>query len=94
VKLYAGTAKNWIKTKSENMVRRFLPDLSLSFGKQIMEWGKQVDLMDRQRREKDQKRAELTQRRGALVRELNGLGITFDAMGNPKYDRFGTAILP
>jgi hypothetical protein len=88
VKLYAGTAKNWIKTKSENMVRRFRPDFSLSFGKQIMEWGKQVDLMDGQRREK---RAE---RSGALTRELNGLGITFDAMGNPKYDRFGTAILP
>jgi hypothetical protein len=88
VKLYAGTAKNWIKTKSENMVRRFRPDFSLSFGKQIMEWGKQVDLMEGQRRQKDHKRS------GALVRELNGLGITFDAMGNPKYDRFGTAILP
>jgi hypothetical protein len=90
VKLYAGTAKNWIKTKSENMVRRFRTDFSLSFGKQIMEWGKQVDLMDGQRREKDLK----GQRSGALKRELNGLGITFDAMGNPKYDRFGTAILP
>jgi hypothetical protein len=92
VKLYAGTAKNWIKTKSENMVRRFRPDFSLSFGKQIMEWGKQVDLMDGQRRKKDQKRDEQGQR--GLKRELIGLGITFDAMGTPKYDRFGTAILP
>jgi hypothetical protein len=63
--------------------RPFLPDSTLTFTEQILNWDKQDELIEMQRRERAQKRALLKQRGGGLLaRELKGLGVPFYSVGN------------
>jgi hypothetical protein len=77
LKLYTGTAKSFQGNRT-----RFKPNTNTSLSDQMLTWHHEVELLNEAKAEAKEKRKH-SNNKVKLRRELVGLGVTFDAAGNP-----------
>jgi hypothetical protein len=83
-KLYSGTAKNYLKPKTDKVCRPFKPNSGATLSEQVMTWHGEVERLNAARAEaKERKERSRKRNGGRLRRELIALGIAFDEDDNP-----------